>query len=163
MSELRLNNKEKKKINKNKKEIIFFNKNANSFLDSNDEKRINYNKIKIPSLFSKCKDKDKSKKNIYSYHKLKSDSVDNADNRKNNNKNESSNSNLYNSLFIKGKSLLEHEIKISKELLGKKKKIIYYAYNPEEISSVLFSKSKYLNNTTPKAIINSIEIHNLGN
>ena len=165
MSELRLNNKDKKKINANKKEIVFFNKNANSFLGSNDEnKRINYSKIKIPSLFSKCRDKDKYKKNMYSYHKLKSGSVDNADNRKNYNKNESSKSNLYNSLFIKGKSLLEHEIKISKELLGKKKKIIYYAYNPEEISSVLFSKSKYLNNTTtPKAIINSIEIHNLGN
>jgi hypothetical protein len=58
---------------------------------------------------------------------------------------------------------LEQEIKLSKELFGKKKKIINYSYGPEEISSILFTKSKSLKNiNTPKAIINSIEIHNIG-
>ena len=166
LSELRLNNKDKKKININKKEIIYYNKNINSSIDTNDKYNninINSNKLKIkrPSLFKKYKKKEK----IYAYNKLKSISVDNADSKRlnNNNKNETMNPNLYNTLYIKGKNLLDHEIKISKELFGKKKKIIQYSYNPEEISNILFSKSKSLNNvTTPKAIINSIEIHNLG-
>ena len=166
LSELRLNNKDKKKININKKEIIYYNKNINSSIDTNDKYNninINSNKLKIkrPSLFKKYKNKEK----ISVYNKLKSISVDNADSNRlnNNNKNETMNPNLYNTLYIKGKNLLDHEIKISKELFGKKKKIIQYSYNPEEISNILFSKSKSLNNvTTPKAIINSLEIHNLG-
>ena len=163
LSELRQNNKDKKKVNSSKKEIIYFNKNINSSLDANyKSNNININnkrRIKVASLFSK--DKEKGTVNSYNYRKLKSESLDNADKRKINNK--SLNSNLYKSLYIKGKNLLEHEIKISKELLGKKKKIIYYAYNPEEISSVLFSKTKYLNNAkTTKAIINCIGIHDLG-
>ena len=111
-----------------------------TFNKSNRYKKINnYNilKTKRPSLFSK--------------YKRKSISPD----KDNINKKEA----LYNSLYVKGKNLLEHEMKISKELIGKKKKIIHYFYPNEEISNVLLAKSKNLN--TPKAIINSIEIHNL--
>ena len=148
VSELRINNyKEKKKLYPIKKEIIYYNKNINSSMEMNDtfnksnmyKKINNYDilKTKRPSLFSKYNRKSKSPDN------------DNIDKKET----------LYNSLYVKGKNLLEHEMKISKELIGKKKKIIHYFYPHDEISNVLLAKSKNLN--TPKAIINSIEIHNL--
>ena len=162
LSELRLsNNKEKKKINLNKKEIIY-NNNINSSMDKKDKynnsninKIINKNVLKIrrPSLFRKYKISDK----FYNNDRIKNISVDNRPNIKN------TTLNIYHNLYIKGKNLLEQEIKLSKELFGKKKKIINYSYGPEELSSILFTKSKSLNIiNTPKAIINSIEIHNLG-
>ena len=162
LSELRLsNNKENKKINTNKKEIIY-NNNINSSMEikdkynnSNINKIIGKNILKIrrPSLFRKYQTGDNFNNNDI----IKNISVDNRPNNKN------GSLNIYHNLYIKGKNLLEQEIKLSKELFGKKKKIINYSYGPEEISSILFTKSKSLKNiNTPKAIINSIEIHNLG-
>ena len=163
LSELRIsNNKEKKKINTIKKEIIYNNNNINSSMEildkynnSNINKIINKNilQIKRPSLFKKYK----TGENFNNNDKIKNISVDNRPNTKN------ENLNIYHNLYIKGKNLLEQEIKLSKELFGKKKKIINYSYGAEEISSILFTKSKSLNNINiPKAIINSIEIHNIG-
>ncbi len=50
---------------------------------------------------------------------------------------------------------------MSKDLFGKKKRILNYYYSEDEVSSVLFAKSKSLNRiNTPRAIINTIDIHN---
>lgn len=163
LSEFRqINNKENKIINEYKKEVIYSNNNFNESIDI-DEKDNNGNyterydkdifKITRNNLFNKYKDKNDNI--IYDYNNKK-DSIS-ADNRQNKN----NNLNFYYNLYIKGKNLLEHESKISKELFGKKKRIIHYSYGADETSNIIFSKSKSSNNIyTPKAIINSIEIHN---
>jgi len=165
LSELRTNNKEKKIKNLTKKEVIYYNKDINLSMDIEEKnnkvnlyKKINNNPLKIgrPSLFSKYKNQNND--NSYKIEKkVKNLSVDNAkDNKKNN-------LSIYHNLYVKGKNLLDHEIKLSKELFGKKKKIVHYSYGVDEISNILFAKSKSINNiNTTKAIINSIEIHNLG-
>ena len=72
------------------------------------------------------------------------------------------NLNSFRSLYIQGKNLLNQEIKLSKDLAGKKKKLIQYTFIPKEISSMLLAKSKSKDSvTTPRAIINSMKIHNL--
>ena len=166
ISELRKNNKEKKKINIAKKEVIYYNKDMNSELDSNNSyinnntskknekhmyKKIDINtlEVKRKSLFSKYKSP------INSYYNYKKPKYLSADNSKDKNK-------KHLDLYIQGKNLLDHEIKISKDLFGKKKKIIHYSYGLDEISTKLFAKSKSQNSVnSTKAIINSIEIHNL--
>ena len=148
LSELRINSSKKKKINEIKKEIIYYNKDINASIEINDNDKFK------KSIFHKKINKNLLKTTRSSYLlKYKNDNAIKKD--KNINKNE----NFYNSLYIKGKNLLEHEKKISKELIGKKKKIIHYSYPIEEISNVLLAKSNNLN--TQKAIVNSIEIHNL--
>jgi hypothetical protein len=70
--------------------------------------------------------------------------------------------NSFHNLFIQGKNLLNQEIKLLKELFGKKKKLFQYSFVPNEVSSILVAKSNSIENvTTPKAIINSMEIHKL--
>ena len=65
-------------------------------------------------------------------------------------------------LYIQGKNLLNHEIKITKELIEKKKRLIQYNFNPDEISSILLAQSNPKDTVlTPKAVINSMEIHNI--
>ena len=167
ISELRKTNKEKKIINLGKKEIIYYNKDMNSSneLSANNNNNNNncnnnetniYKKIDINllkkkrlSLFNKYKIPNNS---YYNYKKTKNLS---ARNNKDKIKRKLD-------LYIQGKNLLDHEIKISKDLFGKKKKIIQYSYGIDEISSQLFAKSKSQNSVNAtKAIINSIEIHNL--
>lgn len=76
------------------------------------------------------------------------------------NKNNSLNLSSVHNLYIKGKNLLNQEIKLSKDLLGKKKKILQYSFIPNEISTILVAKSNFLDDIiTPKAITNSMEIH----
>ena len=158
LSELRINNyKEKKKMLSPQKEIIYYNKDINSKLDINESYNGDFNKniLKISKKFFNKSNTNKNKF-IKNYYKIKNvSSVDN--------KNNTHNLNVFHNLYVQGKNLLNHEIKISKELFGKKKKIINYAYGTDEISSILFAKSKTLNFiNTPKAIINSIDIHNFG-
>ena len=63
-------------------------------------------------------------------------------------------------LFIQGKNLLNQEIKLSKELIGKKKKLFQYSFVPNEISSILVAKSNSVDDIiTPRAVINSMDIH----
>ncbi len=58
--------------------------------------------------------------------------------------------------------MLNHEIKLSKELIGKKKKLLEYSFRPNEISNILLAQSNSIENvTTPKAIFNSMEVHKL--
>ena len=79
---------------------------------------------------------------------------------KNNNLNNSVNIKSLHNLFIQGKNLLNHEIKLSKELCGKRKNLFKYSFSPDEVSSFLMAKSNSVRNIhNPKAIINSMEIH----
>ena len=65
-------------------------------------------------------------------------------------------------LFVQGKNLLNQEIKLSKDLLGKKKILMQYSFLPSDISSILVAKSNSVGDiSTPKAVINSMEIHKL--
>ena len=76
------------------------------------------------------------------------------------NNNKKSKINLYKGLNIKGKKLLNFEIELSKDLEGKKKKIVQYPYREEEITSKLFAKSYSVNNFfVPKSVKNTIELH----
>ena len=69
--------------------------------------------------------------------------------------------NSFHNLFIQGKNLLDYEIKLNKDLTGKKKKLIHYNFNQKEISSILLAESNPTDTmTTPKAVANSIGIHN---
>ena len=71
------------------------------------------------------------------------------------------NLNSFRSLYIQGKNLLSQEIKLSKDLVGKKKKLIQYTFIPKEISSMLLAKSKSKDSVmTPRAIFNTMSIHN---
>ena len=77
-----------------------------------------------------------------------------------NNKKNRINSNSYKGLNIKGKKLLNFEIELSKELEGKKKKIIQYPYREDELTTKLFAKSFSVNNFfVPKSVKNTIELH----
>ena len=65
-------------------------------------------------------------------------------------------------LFIQGKNLLNQEIKLSKDLLGKKKILMKYSFLPSDISSILVAKSNSVGDiSAPKAVVNSMEIHKL--
>ena len=68
--------------------------------------------------------------------------------------------NLYNGLNIKGTKLINFEIELSKELEGKKKKIIQFPYRDEEITTKFFAKSYSHNNFyAPKSVKNAVELH----
>ena len=74
--------------------------------------------------------------------------------------NKNSKLNLYKGLNIRGKKLLNFEIELSKELEGKKKKIIQYPYRDDEITNKLFAKSFSMNNFyVPKSVKNTFELH----
>ena len=129
-------NEERKCISPQQKEIIY------------------YNKDFFPNEMN-CDIKKKLFNKIYKI-KLNSD-----ESRKNRILNET-NLNSFRSLYIQGKNLLSHEIKLSKDLVGKKKKLIQYTFIPKEISSMILAKSKSKDSaTTPRAIINTMNIHNL--
>ena len=77
--------------------------------------------------------------------------------------NESKNKNDINkeeNLIIKGKNLLDYEIKLSKELEGKKKYIIKTNNKEDDIKPLNFSK-KYLDYrfNVPKGVKNTLNLH----
>ena len=129
-------NEERKCISPQQKEIIYYNKDFFPNEMNCDIKKKLFNKI----------------------YKIK---LNNDESRKNRILNET-NLNSFRSLYIQGKNLLSHEIKLSKDLVGKKKKLIQYTFIPKEISSMILAKSKSKDSaTTPRAIINTMNIHNL--
>ena len=68
--------------------------------------------------------------------------------------------NSFQSLNIKGKKLLDHEIKINSPLLGKAKKIFFYNYNKNEISPLLIAQSSPKEIVrTPRIVNNSFKLH----
>jgi hypothetical protein len=68
--------------------------------------------------------------------------------------------NLYKGLNIKGKKLINFEIELSKDLEGKKKKIVQFPYKEEEITNTIFAKSYSANNFyIPKSLKNTVELH----
>ena len=134
---LRKNDKkeEQKCLNPSYKELIYYNKVYNKDLFN-----INF-KNNIRKKFLKKINKDNIKKEI--------DQFD---------------TNSLNSLYIQGKHLLNEEIKISKELVAKKKKLLKYTFNTDEISSILLDESNPIDTlTTPREVNNSMELHNLNN
>ena len=63
-------------------------------------------------------------------------------------------------LNIKGKKLINFEIELSKDLEGKKKKLIQYPYKDDETTNKIFAKSYSLNNFfVPKSVKNTIDLH----
>ena len=77
-------------------------------------------------------------------------------------RNNETNLNSFHNLYIQGQNLLNYEIKLSKDLIGKKKKLLLYTFNPNEISSIMLAQSNSIDTaTTPKAVFNTIENHNL--
>ena len=130
-------NEERKCISPPQKEIIYSNKDFFPNETNCNFKKIFYNKI--PKI--KIKDNNEARKSrIFNETNL----------------------NSFRNLYIQGKNLLNQEIKLSKDLAGKKKKLIQYTFIPKEISSMLLAKSKSKDSvTTPRAIINSMKIHNL--
>ena len=132
---IRTKKEERKCISPSQKEIIYSNKDF--FPNETNFKKIFYNKIP----------------------KIKINNINEARKRVNFSE---TNLNSFRSLYIQGKNLLNQEIKLSKDLAGKKKKLIQYTFIPKEISSMLLAKSKSKDSvTTPRAIINSMKIHNL--
>lgn len=68
--------------------------------------------------------------------------------------------NLYKGLNIRGKKLIDFEIELSKDLEGKKKKIVQFPYKEEEITNKIFAKSYSVNNFyIPKSLKNTVELH----
>ena len=128
------------------KELIYYNKefsNDNNNIYSSNIRNQFYKKINSNKFYEAMKKKNLDRKN------------------KNNDSN-NININSIRSLFIQGKNLLNHEIKLSKELIGKKKKLLEYSFRPNEISNILLAQSNSIENvTTPKAIFNSMEVHKL--
>ena len=129
-------NEERKCISPLQKEIIYYNKDFFPNELNFDMKKKLFNKI--PKI--KLNNDDPKKNRILS----------------------DTNLNSFRSLYIQGKNLLSHEIKLSKDLVGKKKKLIQYTFIPKEISSMLLAKSKSKDSVmTPRAIVNTMNIHDV--
>ena len=64
-------------------------------------------------------------------------------------------------LNVEGKRLIEQEMRISKQLEGKKKRLIKTTYNDDEIDNKILAKSYLLDfYHFPKAVKNALELHN---
>ena len=134
-------NEEEKAKNKSPEEFIYYNKNFSSCPDKNKEKNIRQLLFRKISINSKNISEIQEEKNLIDIRKNKT-------------------LNSLHNLFIQGRNLLNQEIKLSKELAGKKKKITHYSFVSQDISSMLMAKSNYIDDvTTPKAITNSMETH----
>ena len=157
---LRKSNKEVEESKKNSEEIICLNKNLTLFRNKSELNMRNklYEKFNINDKMNKTErngmnlfDLNKSKNN------LRKNNINNNNNFINNN---SINLSSFHNLFIQGKNLLNQEIRLSKELFGKKKFLFQYNFVPDEISSILMAKSNTMKNINkPKAVINSMQIH----
>ena len=125
------------------KEVIYYNKDLFTIdINNNDNCKNNFRK----KLFKKI---PKFNFNIENNKKLIE-------------RNNETNLNSFHNLFIQGKNLLNQEVKLSKDLIGKKKKLCLYTFNPDEISAIMLAQSNPIDTvTTPKAVINTIENHNL--
>ena len=155
---LRKNKQEEQKSKmRTPEEIIYTNKNLNFFpnkSDMNIRKQL-FKKLSINSSINTHKE-EKCNKNIINIKRSRKNF------RNKDYLNNSMSLNSFHNLFIQGKNLLNQEIKLSKELFGKKKKLFQYSFVPNEVSSILVAKSNAIENViTPKAIINSMEIHKL--
>lgn len=131
---LRKDNKkeEQKNLDPIYKEIIYYNREYNNDLDSFNSSSSIKEKFFKKNYRDKIFRKNKSEFDLNSFH----------------------------SLYIQGKHLLNQEIKITKELMGKKKKLLQYNFNPKEISSIMYAQSNQSDTmNTPRAVANSMEIH----
>ena len=128
-----VNKEEQKCLTPTQKEYIYYNKDLFTISNKDDIRKKIYKKIN--------RDINKDKK-IIRKNKTEIDL------------------NSFHNLFIQGKNLLNQEIKLNKDLTGKKKKLIHYNFNQKEISSILLAQSNPMDTmTTPKAVTNSTKIH----
>ena len=69
--------------------------------------------------------------------------------------------NMYKGLNIQGKKLLNFEIELSKELEGKKKRIVNFPYLESDLKNKLFAQSFKYNksNYLPKSVKNTFDLH----
>ena len=160
---------------KNKREKIlnnYINKINYSFASNNNNNSLYYDiNSKINPLYALIfSDNNKDKEKIinthiddYFYYKP------NIENKNKITKNKSissltsrhtDNPNNKNDLNIEGKRLIDYEIDLSKQLEGKRKKIIKIQNNDEEIEPKVFAKSNLIDNIFySKAIKNTIDLH----
>ena len=158
---LRKSNKEVEESKKNSEEIICLNKNLTLFRNKSELNMRNklYEKFNINDKMNKT---ERKSMNLFDINKSKNNLRSNNNINNNNNfiNNNSINLSSFHNLFIQGKNLLNQEIRLSKELFGKKKFLFQYNFVPDEISSILMAKSNTMKNINkPKAVINSMQIH----
>ena len=96
----------------------------------------------------------------YNYKQLKKNiSVPFLSNRFN--LNDKNNTQGLKDLNVEGKKLIEQEMRISKQLEGKKKRLVKTVYNDDEIDNKNFAESYLLDYYNfPKAVKNTLELHN---
>ena len=67
---------------------------------------------------------------------------------------------LFSGLNVQGKKLIDFEMELSKDLEGKKKRLVQFPYLDGELKSKTFFQSDYNNNLdVPQTVKNSIELH----
>ena len=150
------------------KELIKFNSNNPSFNDimknwiygfrknKNEEKK---SKINSPKEII-CNNKDNENNASQNIRKLILQKNEINDKKDNINYNINSSLSSFHNLYIQGKNLLKQEIKLSKDLIGKKKKMYRYYFTPDEVSNILVAESYSVEKIySPIAVINSMEVH----
>ena len=153
------------------KELIKFNSNNPSFNDimknwiygfrknKNEEKKSKINSPK--EIICNNKDNENNENNAsQNIRKLILQKNEIYEKKDNINYNKNSNLSSFHNLYIQGKNLLKQEIKLSKDLIGKKKKMYRYYFTPDEVSNILVAKSYSVEKKySPIAVINSMEVH----
>ena len=68
--------------------------------------------------------------------------------------------NIFKGLNIQGKKLIDFEIELSKDLEGKKKRLVQIPYSDNEIKTRIFANSIINNNLDiPMTVKNTLELH----
>ena len=81
-------------------------------------------------------------------------------NKNENNEFNKTNIRMFSGLNVRGKKLIDFEIELSKNLEGKKKRLVQFPYLDNEIKSKTFFQSDYNNNLDlPQTVKNSIDLH----
>ena len=81
-------------------------------------------------------------------------------NKNENNEFNKTNIRIFSGLNVRGKKLIDFEIELSKNLEGKKKRLVQFPYLDNEIKSKTFFQSDYNNNLDlPQTVKNSIDLH----
>ena len=67
---------------------------------------------------------------------------------------------MFSGLNIQGKKLIDFEIELSKDLEGKKKRLVQIPYSDNEIKTRIFANSIINNNLDiPMTVKNTLELH----
>ena len=139
-------------------------KNKSSFY-SFDKKEVLYNPgLKLNSIYAriipnKYKQKEKIRDTLKDFKNISRNFLRNKQRNKLEN-NILHKTNIYEGLNVKGKSLLNFEIEISKDLEGKRKRIVKFPYLENETEEKTFFESFNINkNDIPQTVKNASELH----